>query len=100
MRSEGRITTRRLCGFAEENPISGEIAHYVSVGEVPSAASALPYQRGVIKTVGPHRRAACVVHGMRMATGEKWAIFGRNAIPAMPTVGAGSWTAPLKLDVL
>ena len=46
------VATRHLCGFAEENPISGEIAHYVSVGEVPSVASALPYQRGVIKTVG------------------------------------------------
>ena len=27
----------------------------ISVGEVPSGASALPNQRGVIKTVGPHR---------------------------------------------
>ena len=36
----------------------------ISVGEVSNGASALPYQRGVIKIIGPHRWAACGAHGM------------------------------------
>ena len=51
-----------------ESHFYGEIGHYVLVGEVPSVASALPNQRGVIEAIDSHRwRHAAAMGAMRCA---------------------------------
>ena len=51
-----------------ESHFYGEIGHYVLVGEVPSVASALPNQRGVIEAIDSHRwRHAAAMGAMRRA---------------------------------
>ena len=71
----------------------------ISVGAVPSAASARPNSAAsVIKTVALH----VVVWYAHGGGNGDIGIAMRHATtsPQTPTVGAGSWTAPLKLDGL
>ena len=55
------ITNRHSCGLCRRESHFYQFSRLAIarlVGEVPSNASALPNQRSVIKTIGPHRREA------------------------------------------